>query len=63
MSLLTTELRIFALVRLGVTESSEISALLFYTPRTIYNYRSSVKSKAINRDTFEQDVMKLCTVI
>ena len=62
-SLLTTELRIFALVRLGVTESSEISALLFYTPRTIYNYRSSVKSKAINRDTFEQDVMKLCTVI
>lgn len=63
MSLLTTELRIFALVRLGVTESSEISALLFYTPRTIYNYRSSVKSKAISRDTFEQDVMKLCTVI
>lgn len=62
-SLLTTELRIFALVRLGVTESSEISALLFYTPRTIYNYRSSVKSKAISRDTFEQDVMKLCTVI
>lgn len=62
-SLLTTELRIFALVRLGVTESSEISALLFYTPRTIYNYRSSVKSKVINRDTFEQDVMKLCTVI
>lgn len=62
-SLLTTELRIFALVRLGVTESSEISALLFYTPRTIYNYRSAVKSKAISRDTFEQDVMKLCTVI
>lgn len=46
-----------------MTESSEISALLFYTPRTIYNYRSSVKSKAISRDTFEQDVMKLCTVI
>lgn len=62
-SLLTTELRIFALVRLGVTESSEIAALLFYTPRTIYNYRSSVKSKAISRDSFEQDVMKLCTVI
>ena len=62
-SLLTTELRIFALVRLGVTESSEIAALLFYTPRTIYNYRSSVKGKALNRDTFEQDVVKLCTVI
>ena len=60
---LTTELRIYALIRLGVKESSEIAALLFYTPRTIYNYRSSVKSKAISRDTFEQDVMKLCTVI
>lgn len=44
-------------------ESSEIAALLFYTPRTIYNYRSAVKAKAINRDTFEQDVAKLCTVI
>ena len=60
---LTTEQRIFALIRLGVTESSEIAALLFYTPRTIYNYRSAVKAKAINRDTFEQDVAKLCTVI
>ena len=36
---------------------------LFYTPRTIYNYRSQVKSRAINRDSFEQDVIKLCTVI
>ena len=62
-TLLTTELRIFALVRLGVSESSEIAALLFYTPRTIYNYRSQVKSRAINRDSFEQDVIKLCTVI
>ena len=60
---LTTEERIFALIRLGVTESSEIAALLFYTPRTIYSYRSAVKAKAINRDTFEQDVAKLCTVI
>ncbi len=60
---LTTELRIFALVRLGVTESSEIAALLFYTPRTIYNYRSTVKAKARNRDTFEQDVAQLCNVM
>lgn len=60
---LTTELRIFALIRLGVKESSEIAALLFYTPRTIYNYRSSVKARARNRDTFEDDVARLCTVI
>ena len=60
---LTTELRIFALVRLGVKESSEIAALLFYTPRTIYNYRSAFKNRALNRDTFEADVEQLCRVI
>ncbi len=60
---LTTELRIYALIRLGVKESSEIAALLFYTPRTIYNYRSMIKSRAINRETFECDVEQLCRVI
>jgi len=60
---MTTELRIFALVRLGVKESSEIAALLFYTPRTIYNYRSAFKNKAKNRESFEEDISKLCTVI
>ncbi len=60
---LNTQLRIFALMRLGVMESSEIAALLFYTPRTIYNYRSSFKSKAKRPETFEEDVTKLCTVI
>ena len=60
---LTTELRIFALIRLGVKESSEIAALLYYTPRTIYNYRSSFKNKAIDRDSFEEQVCLLCTVI
>jgi hypothetical protein len=57
---MSTELRIFALIRLGVKDSSEIAALLFYSPQTIYNYRSAVKNKAICRDTFENDVMNLC---
>lgn len=60
---LTTELRIFALIRLGVKDSSEIASLLFYIPRTIYNYRSAFKNKALNRETFEEDVEKLCTVM
>ena len=60
---LTTEQRIMALVRLGVNESSEIANLLFYSPQTIYNYRSVIKSKAKNKDTFEAEVVKLCTVI
>ncbi len=60
---LTTELRIHALIRLGIKESSEIATLLFYSPQTIYNYRSSVKSKAVSRETFETDLMNLCTLI
>lgn len=60
---MTTELRIFALIRLGVSESSEIADLLFYSPQTIYNYRSSTRNKALHRDSFESDVVKLCTVI
>lgn len=60
---LTTELRIFALIRLGVKESSEIAALLYYTPRTIYNYRSAFKNKALNRESFEERVCMLCTII
>ena len=60
---LTTELRIFALIRLGVKESSEIAALLYYTPRTIYNYRSYFKNKALDRESFEERVCMLCTII
>jgi len=60
---LTTEQRIMALIRLGVKESAEIADLLFYSPQTIYNYRSVLKGKAIKKETFEEEVMKLCRVI
>ena len=60
---LTTEQRIMALIRLGVKESAEIADLLFYSPQTIYNYRSVLKGKAINKETFEEEVMKLCRII
>ena len=59
---MSTELRIFALIRLGVKDSSEIANLLFCTPRTIYNYRSALKAKAKDREAFEDDVRKLCMV-
>lgn len=61
--ILTTELRIFALIRMGVTDSAKIAIMLQYSPQTIYNYRTSVRNRAINRDTFEAEVMRLCTVI
>lgn len=61
--ILNTELRIFALIRLGIKDSSRIATLLFYSPQTIYNYRTSVKNKAKNRDEFEEQVKKLCPII
>ena len=60
---LTTDQRIMALIRLGVKESAEIADLLFYSPQTIYNYRSALKAKAINKTDFEAEVSKLCSVI
>lgn len=52
---LNTELRIFALIRLGITDSSKIALLLHYSVNTIYNYRAKVKNRSrVNRDDFEQ---------
>lgn len=58
-SILTPELRIYAFVRLGVEESVKISKILRYSPATIYTYRNKMRNRAINRDTFEEDVMKI----
>lgn len=55
--LLNTELRIFALIRLGITDSSKIASLLRYSVNTIYNYRAKVKNKSkYQRDDFEERV-------
>lgn len=56
---LNTELRIFALIRLGITHSAKISKILRYSVNTIYNYRVKVKNNAKNRDTFEDDIKKI----
>ncbi len=58
--LLNTELRIFALIRLGVTDTARIAHFLGYSLATVYNYRSRIRNKVkINKEMFEQDVMKL----
>jgi hypothetical protein len=58
--LLTTELRIFALIRLGIDDSSKIAELLHYSVNTIYNYRAKVKGSAnISRDEFEKKVKEI----
>ncbi|WP_143260753.1 DUF6377 domain-containing protein [Alistipes sp. An116] len=57
---LNTELRIFALIRLGITDSSKIAALLRYSVNTIYNYRAKVKGNAcVSRAEFEECVKKI----
>lgn len=61
--ILNTELRIFALVRLGIKDSSRIATLLFYSPQTIYNYRTAVRNRARDRESFEEKVKQLCPTI
>ncbi|PKB18007.1 DUF6377 domain-containing protein [Flavobacterium sp. 5] len=58
--LLNTELRIFALIRLGITDSVKIAAFLRYSLSTIYNYRTKARNKAVvSRNDFEEMVMKI----
>lgn len=57
--ILNTELRIYALIRLGITNSSKISKILRYSVNTIYNFRVKIKNSAINRDEFENQVKKI----
>ena len=57
---LTTDLRIFALIRLGIEDSSKIAEFLHYSVNTIYNYRARTKNGALgNRDEFEAQVKQL----
>lgn len=57
---LNTDLRIFALIRLGIEESSKIAEFLRYSPNSIYAYRARIKNKAVgNRDEFEKLVKEI----
>ena len=57
---LTTEIRIFALIRLGIEDSSKIAEFLHYSVNTIYNYRARIKNGAVdNRESFERRVKQL----
>ena len=56
---LTSELRIFALLRMGVEDSNKIAKFLNYSVNTIYAYRNKIKNKAKNRENFEAEVMKI----
>lgn len=57
--LLNTELRLFALIRLGIEDSTKIAEFLRCSISTIYTYRSKMRKRAIKPDTFETDVKKI----
>ena len=60
-SKLTTELRVLALIRLGITDNQKIADILRSSITTIYTYRSKMKARAFSKDTFEEDIQKIST--
>lgn len=58
---LTTELRIIALIRLGIDENQNIADILRSSLTTIYTYRSKIKARAQSKDSFEDDIRKIAT--
>ena len=58
---LTTELRVLALIRLGINDNQTIADILRSSLTTIYTYRSKLKSRAKNKETFEEDIKKIST--
>lgn len=57
--LLTTEMRIYALVKLGITDSASIAKFLRYSANTVYTYRHKIRTKARDKSTFEEDVRNI----
>ncbi len=56
---LNPELRILAFLRMGITDSHRMARFLGVSINTIYTYRNRLKTRAINRDTFESDLMTI----
>lgn len=58
---LTTELRILALIRLGITDNQEIADILRSSISTIYTYRSKLKARSFNKEAFEDAIRQIAT--
>ena len=58
---LTTELRVLALIRLGIQDNQKIADILRSSITTIYTYRSKLKSRARNKESFEDDIRRIAT--
>lgn len=60
---LNMELRIFAFMRMGVDDNARIARFLGLSLNTIYAYRNKVRNRAINRETFDADVLKIGRIV
>ncbi len=56
---LTPELRIYAFVRLGVSESVRIARILNYSTNTVYAYRNRMRNRALDRENFDDNILKI----
>jgi len=56
---LTAELRIYALIRLGINESGKIANFMRFSITTVYSYRSKMRVKSLYKDNFEEQVLKI----
>ena len=59
---LTTQLRILALIRLGISESERIAVILHVSKGTVYTYRSVMRNASLSPDTFEEEVLMISDV-
>ena len=58
--ILSPELRIYALIRLGITDSGKIATFLHYSPQTVYNYKLKVKNKlTVSKEEFLEAVRNI----
>jgi tetratricopeptide (TPR) repeat protein len=59
---LNTDLRLLALMRLGIEDSTKMARILGYSLNTVYTYRNKLKARAVNRETFDDDIMKINSI-
>lgn len=57
--LLNTDLRIFALIRMGISDNDTIAKILEYSVNTIYVYKMRIKAKSLHPEQFEQRIMNI----
>jgi hypothetical protein len=60
--LLNNDLRIYALMRLGIKDNEKIAQFLNYSVNTIYAYKSKIKSRTLDLEKFSQKLMKIKSI-